>query len=120
MKTIRIRYLSALPLRQDIQRVFPNWGRKEDGTFDPSLAKDDISDALKKRHAHIKIVRDTVTQALLHIDVYAMVRDSFIVPSWLQGTVTPHTDLDPFTHMFQGHRVRVLDSANEALEEVIT
>lgn len=120
MKTIRIRYLLPLPLRQDMQRVFPQWGRKEDGTFDAALAKDDISDATKKRHAFVKIVRN-VNGTLKHLDVYALVRDSFTPPLWLQGIVTPHTTLDPFTHVWQGHEVKVDDAANEAPDnEIIT
>lgn len=120
MQTIRIRYLTALPLRQDMQRVFPQWGRKEDGTFDIALAKDDITDTLKKRHAFVKIVRN-VNETLKHIDVYALVRDSFVAPLWLQGIVTPHTELDPFTHGWMGHEERVLDAVDEAPDdEVIT
>lgn len=128
MQTLRIRYTTLLPLRQDLQRVFPNCGRKLDGTFDAALAKDDISDAVKKRHAFIKIVRDLVTDPVTgavisntfkHIDVYALVRDSFTVPTWLQGTVKPHTELDPYTHVFMGHEVPVPDSPDEEPEEPI-
>lgn len=127
MQIIRIRYTTPLLLRQDVQRIFPNWGRKEDGTFDILLAKDDISDAVKKRHAFVKIVRDLVTDPVTgavisntfkHIDVYALVRDSFITPTWLQGVVTPHTELDPYTHVFMGHEIPVPDDPNEEPEEV--
>lgn len=101
-----------------MQRVFPQWGRKEDGTFDAALAKDDISDATKKRHAFVKIVRNA-DLTLKHIDIYALVRDSFVTPSWLQGVVVPHTALDPYTHLFMGHEVPVPDAPNEEPEETI-
>lgn len=103
MKIIRVRYTALLPLRQDFQRIFPDW----DGT------KADISDALKKRHVFVKVVRN-VNNTLKHLDVYALVRDTFIPTLWLQGVVTPPTDLDPFTHLFQGHQVKVDDAPNEA------
>lgn len=128
MKTVRIRYTSPLALRQDVQRIFPKWGRKEDGTFDISLAKDDITDHLNKRHAFVKVVRDVVTDpktgnvignTFKHIDIYALVRDTFTPPTWLQGVVVPHTELDPFTHRFMGHEERIYDAPSETPEEPI-
>ena len=112
MKIVRVRYLALLPLRQDLQRIFPNW----DGT------RQDIEDSLKKRHVYVKRVpMSEIDGSLKHFDVYALVRDSFSPPLWLQGVVTPHSDLDPYSHRWQGHEVKVDDAANEEPDnEVIT
>lgn len=120
MQIIRVRYLSRPPLVDDLKRIFPRWGRREDGTFDPALAREDISSLRKKRHAFIKVVRNE-DETLKHIDVYALVRDTFMPPLWLQGIVTIHTDLDPFTHTWLGHETPVPDAADEEPDnEVIT
>lgn len=109
MKQIRIRYTTLLDLKEDMQKAFPNWGGN----------RQTVTYALKKRNMFINPVRDAVTNALLHIDVYVLVRDSFTVPLWIQGVEVPHSDVDPFTHVWQGHEVAVPDDLNEEPEETL-
>lgn len=98
-KIVRIKYITALTLRQDFQRAFPDW----DGT------KEDISDAIGHRHVRIKVYRDSVTGVRTHAIVYLLVRQAFTVPAWIQGEVLLDNDVDdPVDHYFMGHEPEII------------
>jgi hypothetical protein len=109
MKIVRIRYLTLLPLRQDLLRVFPNW----DGTAE------DIADNLKKRHCKIKVKRNATTGVLIHADVYLLVKDTFTLPLWVQGTLVL-SNVEPYEHGWLGHETPVPDPPYEEPEENIS
>lgn len=92
MKVIRLRYTDKQALKDDFQRVFPSWN----GTLS------DLSDTLNSRHAYIKVYRDPVTGLRTHADVYALVKDDFVIPSLIQGVVISD-DVEAPDHYFMGH-----------------
>jgi hypothetical protein len=113
MKIIRIKYVPPLgPLLQDLQRIFP---------LLPITAQylDDVGgiliDAPKKRFVYVKEKRNPDTGVRTKVIVYALVRDSFVVPNWIQGVQLADMDAtDPIDHYFLGYEVRVLDREGEA------
>jgi len=89
MKIIRVRYVQITPLREDLERAFPTW----DGT------REDLTDHLENRHAYIKVYRNEQGQRT-HADVYMLVKDTFSLPNWVQGTEIKN---EPHDHEFLGH-----------------
>lgn len=120
MKIVRVKYIPPLgPMIQDLERIFPEYtpitAAKLDGLggilINPS----------KKRFCYVKEFRNPITGIRTHVIVYALVRDSFTAPQWIQGQVLGDIDLatHPIDHWFMGHELPVPDKANEAPEEPI-
>ena len=117
MKIVRIRYSVPLgPMIQDLQRVFPNHGITAASL---QAMGGIIIDAVKKRFVYVKEKFDG-NGVRTHAIVITLVRDSFITPNWIQGTVISENDVqNPLDHYFLGHEVPMPDSPNESSEEQI-
>lgn len=88
MKVIHLRYPTKNALVTDVQTGFPNW----DGN------QNDLPDWLD-RHGYIKgAVRD-INNVLLGVDLYLLVKDDFILPGWVTGTILIGQD----AHEFMGN-----------------
>lgn len=119
MKIIRIKYIPPLgPMIQDLERVFPELA--------PITAEylnsvgGHLSNPTKKRYVFLKEKYNELGVRIAVI-VYAAVRDSFIVPAWIQGIeLDPLDPIDIIDHFFMGHEVPVPDDPNEEPEEEIT
>lgn len=117
MKVIRIKYVPPLTLMiQDLERVFPNYAPIT-ATLLGSLGGF-LFNPIKKRFVFVKEKFQNGVRT--HVIVYALVRDSFVVPNWVQGTeLDPLDPVDVIDHWFMGHEVPTPDDPNEPLEEEI-
>lgn len=120
MKIVRIKYIPPLgPLVQDLERIFPEYAPITAALID-SLGGILIN-STKKRFVFVKEFRNPDTGVRTHVIVYALVRDSFAVPIWVQGVELSDVDVsNPINHHFLGHEQRVMDDPNEAPEVIIT
>lgn len=116
MKIVRIKYVPPLgPLIQDLQRVFPEL---------PITAAylDSVGGILinadKKRFVYVKEHRDE-NGVRDKVIVYALVKDSFVVPNWIQGQVLADLDVNnPIDHYFMGYEQYIpADDPNEPPDE---
>ena len=117
MKLVRVRYNVPLaPMIQDLQRIFPELNVTAQSI---EAAGGLLTNTAKKRFVYVKEFRNA-QGTRTHCVVYSLVRDSFEVPNWIQGTVLNEADVNnPVDHHFMGHESRVFDSPNEPLEEAI-
>jgi hypothetical protein len=117
MKLVRVKYIPPLaPLIQDLQRIFPNNGVTAQNL---DAWGGMISDASKKRYVYVKEFRNALG-VRTHVIAYSLVRDSFMIPAWIQGEALSDIDLNnPIDHHFMGHENRVLDNPNEEPETPI-
>ena len=117
MKIVRVRYIPPLgPMVQDLQRVFPELPIT--GQYLQNVGGILINPA-KKRFVYLK---DKFNEQGVRTKViaYMLVKDSFTVPAWVQGTVLDPLDPDDvIDHWFLGHEILMPDDPNEAPEEVI-
>ena len=101
---------------QDLQRIFPTLGIT-------AQVLQQLGGLLiypeKKRFAYAKEKFDAngVRTAVV---IYALVRDSFVMPAWIQGQVLDDLDVNnPIDHVFMGHEQFVPDPPGEVPEEQI-
>lgn len=119
MKIVRIKYIPPLgPLVQDLERIFPEYVPITAALLD-SLGGVLIN-STKKRFVFVKEFRNPDTGVRTKVIVYALVRDSFVLPAWIQGIQLSDVDVDnPIDHRFLGHEIPVADNINEPPEESI-
>lgn len=120
MKTIRILYIPPLgPLVQDLERVFPEYAPLNAAKLDALGGI--LINRQKKRFVYVQEFRNEAGTRT-HVIVYARVRNSFIVPAWIQGQVLGPADLAqyPVRFHFMGHEQDTDDDPNEEPEEEIT
>jgi hypothetical protein len=119
MKIVRVKYTAPYgPMIQDLERVFPEYAPITAGLLQ-SLGGFLINPA-KKRFVYLQEFYSELG-VRTKVVVYALVRDSFTVPAWIQGQVLKEIDLatEPVLHQFLGHEIPVPDNPNEPPEEVI-
>ena len=120
MKIVRVKYIPPLgPMIQDLQRVFPE--QTINATTLQAMGGI-ITNAEKKRFVYVKEFVNESGQRTKAI-VYALVRDTFQMPNWVQGTVLAEIDLatEPIDHWFMGHEIPIADSPDTPPDnEVIT
>lgn len=121
MKIIRIKYIPPLgPLVQDLERIFPEYAPITAAKIDALGGI--LINSQKKRFVYVKEFRNPDTGVRTKVIVYALVRDSFNVPLWIQGQELREIDLDtePINHQFMGHEIPVPDpEGTEPEDEVI-
>lgn len=117
MKVARVRYNVPLgPMIQDLQRVFSN---QVVNAANLQAAGGILMWPEKKRFAYVKEKFDANGNRIAAV-VYALVRNSFVMPNWIQGTVLNPLDVNnPIDHYFMGHEVDTEDDPNDEPEEEI-
>lgn len=117
MKVARVRYNVPLgSMIQDLSMVFPNQTVNA-----ATLAAQGgvLIYPEKKRFAYVKEKFNESGTRIACI-VYALVRNSFVMPNWIQGTVLDPLDVNnPIDHYFMGHEIDTEDDPNEEPEEEI-
>jgi hypothetical protein len=115
MKVVRIRYGDTPALVvADARRFF-----RDDTITMASLRRDGAVLLEKKRFGIIK-EKFNELGSRTKIILIILVRDTFIMPLWIQGVVIQVNDLtDPIDHHWLGHEIPVPDDPTETPEEAI-
>src|SRR5688500_4814322 len=112
MKIVRVKYVTPLgPMIQDLERIFPELAPITAAYLESVGGI--LINSNKKRFVYLKEFRDEAG-VRTKVIAYALVRDSFTVPSWIQGQVLNDIDINnPIDHQFLGHEIPVPDNPNE-------
>lgn len=116
MKIIRVRYIPPLgPMIQDLERIFPEYAPITAASLEATGGI--LINPTKKRFVFVKDFRNPDTGVRTKVIVYALVRDSFVLPAWIQGIQLSDVDVDnPIDHKFLGHEIPIPDNPNEPPE----